>query len=38
MNHAQNIEIGVNVLNIQVPVIGYDWVAQNLRGKAANSH
>jgi hypothetical protein len=29
------VEIGVNVINCQVRVIGYDWIANNLRGKAA---
>jgi uroporphyrinogen decarboxylase len=27
------IEIGVDVINCQVPVIGYDWIARNVRGK-----
>lgn len=29
------IEIGVNVINLQVRVVGYDWIAENLRGRAA---
>jgi uroporphyrinogen decarboxylase len=29
------IEIGLDVINAQVPVIGYDWVARNARGKLA---
>ncbi len=29
------IEIGVNVVNSQVKVVGLDWVAQNVRGKLA---
>jgi uroporphyrinogen decarboxylase len=27
------IEIGVDVINCQVPVIGHDWIARNVRGK-----
>jgi uroporphyrinogen-III decarboxylase len=27
------IEIGVNVINCQVGVIGHDWMARNVRGK-----
>jgi uroporphyrinogen-III decarboxylase len=29
------IEIGVNVINCQVAVVGHDWVAANVRGKVA---
>lgn len=29
------VEIGVNVINCQVPLMGYDWIAENLRGKVA---
>jgi len=29
------IEIGVQVINCQVPVVGHDWIAQNLRGRVA---
>ncbi|MCC6860790.1 MAG: hypothetical protein IT158_19640 [Bryobacterales bacterium] len=29
------IEIGVDVLNCQVAVVGHDWIAANLRGKVA---
>jgi hypothetical protein len=29
------IEIGVNVVNCQVPVVGHDWIARNARGKVA---
>jgi uroporphyrinogen decarboxylase len=29
------IEIGVNVINCQIPVIGHDWIAANVRGKIA---
>ncbi len=29
------IEIGVDVINCQVPVIGHDWIATNVRGKIA---
>jgi len=29
------VEIGVDVLNFQVAVTGYDWAAQNLRGRVA---
>jgi len=29
------IEIGVDVINCQVPVIGHDWIAANVRGKVA---
>jgi len=29
------IEIGVNVINCQVAVIGHDWIAENARGKIA---
>ncbi len=29
------IEIGVNVINCQVMVVGHDWVARNARGKVA---
>ena len=27
------IEIGVDVINCQVAVIGHDWIARNVRGK-----
>jgi uroporphyrinogen decarboxylase len=27
------IEIGVDVINCQVPVVGHDWIAANVRGK-----
>lgn len=29
------IEIGVDVINIQIAVMGYDWVAENMRHKVA---
>ncbi len=29
------IEIGVDVINCQVPTIGHEWLAQNARGKVA---
>jgi uroporphyrinogen decarboxylase len=29
------VEIGVQVVNCQISVIGHDWVARNLRGKVA---
>ena len=29
------VEIGVNVINCQVRLVGYDWIAGNLRGKVA---
>ncbi len=29
------IEIGANVINCQVRVIGHDWIARNVRGKVA---
>ena len=29
------IEIGVDVINSQVKVVGLDWVAANVRGKVA---
>ena len=29
------IEIGVQVINTQVPVVGHDWIAQNVRGRVA---
>jgi len=29
------IEIGVDVINCQVPVVGHDWIAANVRGKIA---
>ena len=29
------IEIGVDVINSQVAVVGHDWVAKNVRGKVA---
>ena len=29
------IEIGVNVINCQVAVVGHDWIAANVRGKVA---
>jgi hypothetical protein len=29
------IEIGVDVINCQVPVIGHDWIARNVRGRLA---
>jgi hypothetical protein len=29
------IEIGVDVINSQVAVVGHDWVAENVRGKVA---
>jgi uroporphyrinogen decarboxylase len=29
------IEIGVDVVNCQVAVVGHDWIAQNVRGKIA---
>jgi len=29
------IEIGVDVINCQVPVVGHEWIAQNVRGKVA---
>jgi len=29
------IEIGANVLNIQVSVVGHDWIARNARGRVA---
>jgi uroporphyrinogen-III decarboxylase len=29
------IEIGVNVINCQVAVMGYEWIAQNARGRIA---
>jgi uroporphyrinogen decarboxylase len=29
------VEIGVDVLNCQVAVVGHDWIARNLRGKVA---
>lgn len=29
------IEIGVDVINVQAKVIGYDWIAENVRGKVA---
>jgi uroporphyrinogen decarboxylase len=29
------IEIGVDVINCQVPVVGRDWIAANVRGKVA---
>ena len=29
------IEIGVDVINAQVPVIGHDWIARNARGNIA---
>ncbi len=32
---ADFIEIGVDVINCQVAVIGHDWIARNIRGKVA---
>ena len=29
------IEIGVDVINIQTAVVGYDWIARNARGRVA---
>ncbi|MFM8321718.1 MAG: uroporphyrinogen decarboxylase family protein [Chloroflexota bacterium] len=29
------IEIGVDVINLQVRVVGYDWIAENARGRVA---
>ncbi|MBZ5565473.1 MAG: hypothetical protein LAP13_24015 [Acidobacteriia bacterium] len=29
------MEIGVQVINCQVPVVGHDWIAANLRGRVA---
>lgn len=29
------VEIGVTVLNCQARLVGYDWIAENLRGKVA---
>jgi len=29
------IEIGAQVINCQVPVVGHDWIAQNIRGRVA---
>jgi uroporphyrinogen decarboxylase len=29
------IEIGVDVFNLQIPVLGYDWVEENCKGKVA---
>jgi uroporphyrinogen decarboxylase len=29
------IEIGADVVNCQVPVVGHDWIANNVRGKLA---
>lgn len=29
------IEIGVQVINTQVPVVGHDWLAKNVRGRVA---
>ncbi|MBC8446867.1 MAG: hypothetical protein H8D78_03870 [Chloroflexi bacterium] len=29
------IEIGVDVINVQAPVVGHDWIARNARGKIA---
>jgi len=29
------IEIGVQVINCQVPVVGHEWIAQNVRGRVA---
>lgn len=29
------MDIGVNVINCQIAVIGHDWVAKNIRGKVA---
>jgi uroporphyrinogen decarboxylase len=29
------IEIGVDVINSQVAVVGYDWISKNVRGKVA---
>jgi len=29
------IEIGVQVINCQVPVVGHDWIAKNVRGRVA---
>jgi uroporphyrinogen decarboxylase len=29
------IEIGVDVINCQVPVVGHDWIAANVRGRVA---
>jgi uroporphyrinogen-III decarboxylase len=29
------IEVGVQVVNCQVPVVGHEWIAKNVRGRAA---
>ncbi len=29
------VEIGVDVINVQVAVVGHDWIARNLRGRVA---
>jgi uroporphyrinogen decarboxylase len=29
------IELGVDVINCQIPVMGYDWVAENMKGRIA---
>jgi hypothetical protein len=29
------VEIGVDVINCQIAVVGYDWIARNFRGKVA---
>ena len=29
------IEIGAQVINCQVPVVGHDWIARNVRGRVA---
>jgi len=30
------VEIGVSVINCQVKLVGYDWIAENLRGIVAS--
>ena len=32
---ADLIEIGVQVINCQVPVVGHEWIARNFRGRVA---
>ena len=32
------IEIGVQVINCQVPVVGHEWIAKNVRGRVAIPH
>ena len=32
---ADLVEIGVDVINCQMAVVGHDWIAANARGKVA---